>query len=439
MTKLSARPGPAGESSEQDIFSHGGSHKATFAIRRPLISPGSSSSKAKQQAETRIPEEDVKEPHRQFNISPTPPIRAADDPITYARPFVSFLRENPTVYHAVQATKDRLIALTTSSTKSSFTVLSERNHPWDLTPGGSYLVTRNGSSLIAFTVGKYYKPGNGIAIIAGHIDALTAKVKPFPKLNSNGKDGTGFERLGVAPYAGALNKTWWDRDLGIAGRVMLKDRSRGGKVVQRLVDLGDPIARIPTLAPHFGQISQGPYNLETQMVPIVGLETGDSDKALGDEGTFAATQPPRLVRAISKSLGTTDCGIPLRSASTLSRTITDPHAQITASLIGILSFMIPNQPSLVDSTRNLSTGGALMTSSALGLPLKHLLHPTSPVKLSISLHSLTMRKLARCCVKALAPTSFPQLSNVSHKDSQSLALPLRLGKRMPTLLWSQRM
>lgn len=228
------------------------------------------------------------------------------DPISYAQPFVNFLRENPTVYHAVHATKERLTNLDSSS-QNSFEVLSERSHPWNLKPGGSYVVTRNASSLICFTVGGNYRPGNGVAMIAGHVDALTAKVKPYPKIDSNGKDGTGFERLGVAPYAGGLNQTWWDRDLGIAGRVMLKERGKGGKVVQKLVDLQEPIARIPTLAPHFGQASQGPFNPETQMVPIVGLEASDSDRILGDEGTFAATQPPRLVKAVSQILGTQDC------------------------------------------------------------------------------------------------------------------------------------
>ncbi len=42
----------------------------------------------------------------------------------------------------------------------------------------------------------------------------------------------------MAPYAGGLNSTWWDRDLGIAGRVLVKEDS--GKIVEKLVDLGEP-------------------------------------------------------------------------------------------------------------------------------------------------------------------------------------------------------
>lgn len=175
-----------------------------------------------------------------------------------------------------------------------------------------YYVERNGTSLIAFAIGSGYTAGNGAAIVAGHIDALTAKLKPIPKLRNK----AGYVQLGVAPYGGALSDTWWDRDLGIGGRVLVREN---GKIVTKLVKLDWPIARIPTLAPHFGAAANGPFNKETQMVPIVGLDNSDFGGAtneneadwkasiLGGEGTFAATQPERLVKAISGELGITDC------------------------------------------------------------------------------------------------------------------------------------
>jgi aminopeptidase I len=87
------------------------------------------------------------------------------------------------------------------------------------------------------------------------------------------------------------------------------------KIVSKLVKLDWPIARIPTLAPHFGAAAQGPFNPETQMVPIIGLEDSEekSQEAVepfsqpsfigGAAKTFASTQPPRLVRAIANELG----------------------------------------------------------------------------------------------------------------------------------------
>lgn len=88
--------------------------------------------------------------------------------------------------------------------------------------------------MIAFTVGGGYKGGNGFAVIAGHVDALTARLKPVSAKRST----AGYLQLGVAPYAGGLNTTWWDRDLGIGGRVLVKGAD--GKIITKLVKLGWP-------------------------------------------------------------------------------------------------------------------------------------------------------------------------------------------------------
>jgi aminopeptidase I len=152
-------------------------------------------------------------------------------------------------------------------------------------------------------VGEAYKPGNGFAMVAAHIDALTAKLKPV----SNKPNSMGFQQLGVAPYAGALNETWWDRDLSIGGRVVVRD-AETGKTRTRLVKLDWPIARIPTLAPHFGVGMMGDRNKETQMVPIIGLESSastDTTSAPTNPGlakTFIASQPPKLVALIASQL-----------------------------------------------------------------------------------------------------------------------------------------
>ncbi|KAI0872263.1 aminopeptidase-like protein [Hypoxylon argillaceum] len=219
-------------------------------------------------------------------------------PEAFTEPFCAFLKENPTVFHAVDYFKTKMTSL-------GYKELPPRED-WAgrIEPGGKYFVTRNGSSTIAFTVGKAYKPGNGVAIVAGHIDALTARVKPVSKKPT----AAGYVQLGVAPYAGALNETWWDRDLSIGGRVIVRDDS--GKTSSKLVKLDWPIARIPTLAPHFGVGMLGDNNKETQAVPIIGLDgpsPGSTNskpaEPLGPKGSFISTQPPRLVQLISKELG----------------------------------------------------------------------------------------------------------------------------------------
>lgn len=77
-------------------------------------------------------------------------------------------------------------------------------------------------------------------MVAGHVDALTARLKPISTKTTK----AGYVQLGVAPYAGALNSTWWDRDLGIGGRVVVKDATTG-KIETKLVKLGWPSTSLP--------------------------------------------------------------------------------------------------------------------------------------------------------------------------------------------------
>ncbi|PQE08022.1 aminopeptidase I zinc metalloprotease protein [Rutstroemia sp. NJR-2017a BBW] len=230
-------------------------------------------------------------------------MKSVDD---YAEPFINFMTENPTIWHAISYWENKLEKAGYKRTLK----LSERDS-WsdDLEAGGKYYVTRNGTSMVAFAVGGKYKSGNGIAMAAAHSDSLTARLKPV----STKRNKAGYIQLGVAPYAGGLNETWWDRDLGIGGRVLVKDEDTGA-ISQKLVKLGWPIARIPTLAPHFGVGMTGAQNKETQLVPIIGIDNSDIGATstsieeapihtLGSESAFIATQPPRLVSLIANELG----------------------------------------------------------------------------------------------------------------------------------------
>jgi aminopeptidase I len=113
--------------------------------------------------------------------------------------------------------------------------------------------------------------------------------------------------------------------LGIGGRVLVKS---AGKIVSRLVHIPWPIAKIPTLAPHFGAAANGPFNPETNMVPIIGLDNSPSSvdsateefkgSTLGGPASFISTQPERLVKAVASELSITDCKIFLRPVVTVS-------------------------------------------------------------------------------------------------------------------------
>lgn len=79
-------------------------------------------------------------------------------PENYAQPFLDFLNDNPTVFHATKYLSEKLDG-------EGFSKLSERESWRDgLKAGGKYYVTRNGSSLVAFSIPLNYKPGNGIGM-----------------------------------------------------------------------------------------------------------------------------------------------------------------------------------------------------------------------------------------------------------------------------------
>ncbi|KAF5092856.1 hypothetical protein D0Z00_004373 [Geotrichum galactomycetum] len=235
------------------------------------------------------------EPRVINKFSPELPFNPQSTPEEYTDKFLDFMNTSPTVYHAVNYLSKEL-------EQAGFQKISERDSWSDIIPKGTkFYTTRNGSSLSAFVIGKNFKPGNGFGFIGAHIDALATKLKPF----SIKEPVEGYNLLGVAPYASSLSgPTWWDRDLGIGGKVIVRDAK--GAITSKLAHVPYPIARIPTLAPHFGLPQNGPFNPETQQVPIIGL-VGEGEP---DEPTEAEKKSPlfgkhsiKLLRVIAKNIG----------------------------------------------------------------------------------------------------------------------------------------
>lgn len=212
---------------------------------------------------------------------------------TVSSDYIDFTYENPTIYHVVKHFADKLTA-------AGFTYLPEKKSWLEVTPG-KYFTHRNGSCLAAFVVGKDWTPDRGVGVIGSHVDSLTVTLKP----NSTKEKVQGYDLLGVAPYAGTLVPVWWDRDLGVGGRLLVKD-SESGEVAQKLVDsTPHPIAKIPSLAPHFGAPSQGPFNKETQAVPVIGFSGSVEAEATDAEKSapLYGKHPLKLLRYIAKKAG----------------------------------------------------------------------------------------------------------------------------------------
>lgn len=192
---------------------------------------------------------------------------------------LSFINASPTPFHAVSLLKQKL-------DKAGFNCLQEKE-PWSRTckAGGKYYLTRNASTILAFAIGRKWKPGNPVAMIGAHTDSPTLRVKPISK-----KQGDGFIQVGVETYGGGLWHTWFDRDLSMAGRAMVKDRN--GRFVQKLVKVQRPILRIPTLAIHLDRQETFAFNNETQLFPIAGLIAAELNRH-GEGDDTAKAETPR--------------------------------------------------------------------------------------------------------------------------------------------------
>ena len=154
---------------------------------------------------------------------------------------------------------------------AGFSLIRERDS-WasTLRPGGKYFLTRNGSTVVAFAVGRRWRPGNPVAVVGAHTDSPCLRVKPVSARTNNG-----YLQVGVETYGGGIWHSWFDRDLSLAGRVLVRD---GESFVQRLVRVDRPLLRIPTLAIHFTRQSNFDPNKETELYPIAGLAARELNK-----------------------------------------------------------------------------------------------------------------------------------------------------------------
>lgn len=170
----------------------------------------------------------------------TPPSRTGEDP---TRDLRAFLDASPSPYHVVRTAAGRLDAL-------GFAAVESREGWADL-PADGYVV-RDGS-LIAWRTAPGAGPAAPFRLAGAHTDSPGLRVKPRPDAGV-----LGWRQLAVEVYGGILNNSWLDRDLGVAGRLTLA----GGSSV--LVDVREPVARVPQLAVHLDRSVNEGLRLDPQ-------------------------------------------------------------------------------------------------------------------------------------------------------------------------------
>ena len=170
---------------------------------------------------------------------------------------LGFLDASPTPFHAT-------LNMSMMFENAGFSKLEEESK-WELKEGSKYYVTRNDSSVIAFT---YPKSSKNYTMIGAHTDSPNLKLKPNPVIKEHG-----VVKFGVESYGGLLLNPWFDRDLSLAGRISYLNSE--GKIKEALIDAKKSLAIIPSLAIHLDDKAnkERTVNKQTDMCPV--LTTSD--------------------------------------------------------------------------------------------------------------------------------------------------------------------
>lgn len=167
---------------------------------------------------------------------------------------IQFIDASPTPFHAVALMAQTLEA-------AGYQKLDECE-TWELKDGSGYYVTRNDSSIVAFTYPVSID--KGYTIVGAHTDSPHLRLKPNPVTKS-----AGMTRFGVEVYGGVLLNPWFDRDLSLAGRIVYLD----GKGVrgEKLIDIKRPIGVVSSLAIHLDREANNSrsINAQTDIVPMM--------------------------------------------------------------------------------------------------------------------------------------------------------------------------
>ncbi|MGH6657424.1 MAG: M18 family aminopeptidase [Actinocrinis sp.] len=172
---------------------------------------------------------------------------------THTDNLFAYLAASPSPYHAVAEAAALL-------DKAGFRQLAE-TEAWDDQAGGQYVI--RGGALVAWYLPQGADAARPFRIIGSHTDSPNLRVKPQPDTGV-----VGWRQVAVEVYGGPLYNTWLDRDLGLSGRLSLRDGS------ERLVKVDRPLLRVPQLAIHLdrGVNSEGlKLNPQVHLTPVWGL------------------------------------------------------------------------------------------------------------------------------------------------------------------------
>ena len=197
------------------------------------------------------------------------------DALAHADDLADFVAASPSSFHAAAEVVRRL-------TDAGFRALRE-DEAWPDQAGGRFFVVRDGA-VLAWVVPAGADGATPVRVFGAHSDSPAFKLKPQP---TTGR--LGWLQAGVEIYGGPLLNSWLDRELRLAGRLVLDD---GTSVLAAT----GALLRLPQLAIHLDREANDGLALhkQAQTQPVWGLGEADSADLLGELAATAGVDAARI-------------------------------------------------------------------------------------------------------------------------------------------------
>lgn len=180
--------------------------------------------------------------------------------------FINLLNNGKTQFHVVAECRKYL-------SENNFKELNYADD-WGILQQGRYFVSPFSSMLIAFVIGENTE---NIRFAAAHTDFPMLKLKSNPEITKKN-----YVQVNIEPYGGLITQSWFDRPLGLAGKIITKGDNAFSPNVH-LFDSKKPVFIIPNLAPHLKRDSKGQeLDIQKELIPLMTMlsksETGSETK-----------------------------------------------------------------------------------------------------------------------------------------------------------------
>ena len=195
--------------------------------------------------------------------------------LAHAEDLADFVAASPSSFHAAAEVARRL-------TDAGFATVRE-GEEWPDQPGGRFVVVRDGA-VIAWIVPESATSATAVRIFGAHSDSPGFMLKPKP---TTGR--LGWLQAGVEVYGGPLLNSWLDRELRLAGRLVLDDGTH-------VLAATGPLLRLPQLAIHLDRSANEGFALDKQAhtQPVWGLGEAESADLLGEVARTAGVDAGRI-------------------------------------------------------------------------------------------------------------------------------------------------